>query len=37
MALLDFLNSNNQPSTGGIKDPKDQLMTLTDVVAPSAI
>ena len=37
MALLDFLNKNNDVQEGSIKDPKKQLMTLTDVVAPSAI
>ena len=36
MALLDFLNQNNNKGKG-INKPEDQLMTLTDVIAPSAI
>jgi type IV secretory pathway VirB4 component len=36
MALLDFLNQNNEGNKG-LKNPKEQLMTLTDVIAPSAI
>jgi type IV secretory pathway VirB4 component len=36
MALLDFLNQSNAGKKG-LKNPEDQLMTLTDVIAPSAI
>ena len=36
MAILDFLNQGNNKKKG-IDNPQDQLMTLTDVIAPSAI